>query len=134
MQVGSPTEVYEHPVNPFVYDFLGNVNLFHGRVDAGIPYIGAGATGASGKSAVLYVRPHQLDISHRPDGNNHLQAKIQHINSAGPLVKIELTTSAGESVRVELTQERFRALALERDHEVFVSLKEAQFFAEDYSI
>jgi sulfate transport system ATP-binding protein len=27
-QVGSPESVYEHPANPFVYGFLGNVNLF----------------------------------------------------------------------------------------------------------
>ena len=32
-QVGSPDEVYHHPLTPFVYNFLGNVNLFHGRID-----------------------------------------------------------------------------------------------------
>ena len=31
-QLGTPEEVYERPTNPFVYDFLGNVNLFHGRI------------------------------------------------------------------------------------------------------
>jgi sulfate/thiosulfate transport system ATP-binding protein len=31
-QIGSPEEVYHHPVSPFVYDFLSNVNLFRGRV------------------------------------------------------------------------------------------------------
>ncbi|MDC4227294.1 MAG: ATP-binding cassette domain-containing protein [Candidatus Manganitrophus sp.] len=34
-QVGTPEEVYDHPASPFVYDFLGNVNLFHGRVGEG---------------------------------------------------------------------------------------------------
>ena len=34
-QVGTPTEVYDQPVNPFVYDFLGNVNLFRGRIHRG---------------------------------------------------------------------------------------------------
>src|SRR3954468_23954464 len=34
-QVGTPEEVYEHPANPFVYHFLGNVNLFHGRLSGG---------------------------------------------------------------------------------------------------
>src|SRR3712207_7140409 len=34
-QIGTPTEVYEHPANKFVYNFLGNVNLFHGRVESG---------------------------------------------------------------------------------------------------
>ena len=34
-QIGSPEEVYDHPNSPFVYDFLGNVNLFHGRLQNG---------------------------------------------------------------------------------------------------
>src|SRR5947207_11817959 len=52
-QVGAPDEVYNHPASPFVYNFLGNVNLFHGRVDDGKTYIQETATGQ-----VLYVRPH----------------------------------------------------------------------------
>ena len=32
-QLGTPEEVYEHPANPFVYNFLGRVNLFHARTD-----------------------------------------------------------------------------------------------------
>jgi ABC-type sulfate/molybdate transport systems ATPase subunit len=39
-QVGTPEEVYDRPANPFVYNFLGNVNLFHGRVDKGEARIG----------------------------------------------------------------------------------------------
>ena len=31
-QIGTPDEVYEHPATPFVYGFLGDVNLFHGRI------------------------------------------------------------------------------------------------------
>ena len=29
-QIGTPGEVYDHPAGPFVYEFLGHVNLFHG--------------------------------------------------------------------------------------------------------
>src|SRR6202049_3379710 len=39
-QLGTPDEVYENPATPFVYEFIGNVNLFHGRDG--------------------YVRPHDL--------------------------------------------------------------------------
>ena len=31
-QIGAPQHVYDQPASPFVYGFLGNVNLFHGRV------------------------------------------------------------------------------------------------------
>lgn len=33
-QVGTPDDVYHHPVNGFVYDFMGNYNEFEGRRDA----------------------------------------------------------------------------------------------------
>src|SRR5262250_690004 len=39
-QVGTPDAVYESPATPFVYDFLGSVNLFHGRVHRGRVQIG----------------------------------------------------------------------------------------------
>ena len=40
-QAGTPEELYHHPATPFVYNFLGNVNLFHGRVHDGKVYIAA---------------------------------------------------------------------------------------------
>ena len=71
-QIGTPEEVYENPQTPFVYDFLGNVNLFRGRLQNGklkqgsfeIQVLGQG----NGKDqstlsdAVGYVRPHDIDI------------------------------------------------------------------------
>ncbi len=53
-QVGSPDEVYNHAATPFVYNFLGNVNLFHGRIDNGQAYIDGEATEKSGN---LVFRP-----------------------------------------------------------------------------
>ena len=35
-QLGTPDQVYNAPASPFVYGFLGNVNLFHGRVHDGV--------------------------------------------------------------------------------------------------
>jgi sulfate/thiosulfate transport system ATP-binding protein len=39
-QVDTPEELYNNPATLFVCDFLGNVNLFHGRVENGNVYIG----------------------------------------------------------------------------------------------
>src|SRR5512146_811600 len=36
-QVGTPDEVFHHPANEFVLNFLGRVNLFHGRIEGGKP-------------------------------------------------------------------------------------------------
>ena len=49
-QDGPPDEVYDHPATPFVLQFLGDVNLFHGRL------------GQGKGTDVSFVRPHELDI------------------------------------------------------------------------
>ena len=38
-QIGAPDDVYNHPATSFVFNFLGSVNLFHGRIDNGTTYI-----------------------------------------------------------------------------------------------
>lgn len=54
-QVGTPDEVYDKPATPFVLQFLGDVNLFHGRRDH--------APGQPVETKdVTYVRPHEIDI------------------------------------------------------------------------
>ena len=122
-QVGSPDEVYNHPATPFVYNFLGNVNLFHGRIDEGKTYIPDRQTGH-----VVYVRPHALDIDRQANGDGNFRARIKHINAAGPLVKVEAVTEWGDPVHIELSQERFRSLQLVRDEAVFVIPKDVKIF------
>lgn len=122
-QVGSPDEVYNHPASPFVYNFLGNVNLFHGRVDNDKTYIHNSATGN-----LVFVRPHLLDIARQPDGPNHFRATTKHINAAGPLVKIEAVTEWGAPVHIEMSQERLRDLRLVKDEVVFIVPKEVAVF------
>ncbi|MDZ7288693.1 MAG: sulfate ABC transporter ATP-binding protein [candidate division KSB1 bacterium] len=128
-QIGTPEEVYNQPATPFVYNFLGNVNLFHGRVENNQIYIGdmvmelPESSQADVKTATVYVRPHLLDIEQYPNHKNHFRARVKHINSAGPQVKVELATEWGDPVHVEISQERYRSLQLQRDLEVFVSPK-----------
>src|SRR5690242_4217427 len=122
-QVGSPDEVYNHPASPFVYNFLGNVNLFHGRVEEDKTYIHEAETGH-----VVYVRPHLLDIARLPNGGSHFRARIKHINAAGPLVKVEAIAEWGDPVRIELPQERFQSLQLTKNEEVFIIPKDVKVF------
>ncbi len=125
-QVGSPEEVYNHPATPFVYNFLGNVNIFHGRVDEGKAYIQASDTGS-----LAFVRPHLLEITRQPNGANHFRATTTHINAAGPVVKIEAITEWGAPVHVEMSQERFRALNLGKNEQVFVTPKDIMVFRKE---
>jgi sulfate transport system ATP-binding protein len=138
-QVGTPEEVYHHPANAFVYHFLGNVNLFHGRIEAGKLYLGdtdmeMDATHArvegsdENRKAVLAVRPHMLEILLVPNGGRQFPATVRSMNPAGPQVKIELTTAWGDRVQVEMGHERFRTLALAPGKQVFLRPKEEKLF------
>jgi sulfate transport system ATP-binding protein len=136
-QVGNPGDVYHHPANPFVFNFLGNVNLFQGRVEEGVAYVGSMSMDLSDPAhpdadkAVVYVRPHLFEVHHHPIGERSFRATVNHVNPAGPVVKVEVTTEWGALVQVELPQERYCALSLRKGDEVFLSPREFKIFAEE---
>ncbi len=74
------------------------------------------------------MRPHLLEIHRSPMAASHFRATIKHINSAGPLVKIEALTEWGAPVHVEMSQEKFRELQLTKEETVFIIPKELKVF------
>jgi sulfate/thiosulfate transport system ATP-binding protein len=132
-QIGTPADVYHHPASPFVYQFLGNVNLFHGRVEDGHVMIEGAPVeleesvhrnGTARERADVYVRPHQLEIGLEPSGGNEFRATVVQVNSAGPKVKVELITEWRDPVFAEIDHDRFDALKLHKGQRVFARPKE----------
>jgi sulfate transport system ATP-binding protein len=117
-QVGSPQEVFDHPATSFVMGFLGHVNIFHGRVEAGRP-------------ATAYVRPHELDVSRAAEGDSGMWATVRHVNAAGALVKLELQTEDGGVLRVDLSPERYAALRPQIGERLYVQPRRLRVFVED---
>ncbi|MCC6573220.1 MAG: sulfate/molybdate ABC transporter ATP-binding protein [Planctomycetes bacterium] len=131
-QVGTPVDVYHRPATPFVYAFLGDTNVFHGRLEDGSPVlVGGEPPSEKQETARMYVRPHLMDIEHDRASVESVPAKVMHINAAGPTVKVELETPLGEAIMVELTQDRFLELKLERGTEVFATPRQQQLFKKD---
>jgi spermidine/putrescine transport system ATP-binding protein len=67
LQVGSPHEIYNRPVNRFVADFIGETNFLSGQVEDGEVRIGSGdhlAVHLSGQTGAvtLAIRPEQIKI------------------------------------------------------------------------
>ncbi|HTA95256.1 MAG TPA: sulfate ABC transporter ATP-binding protein [Verrucomicrobiae bacterium] len=139
-QIGTPEEIYDHPASPFVYDFLGNVNLFSGRVREGTVTIGdtkfdapetAGETDAD---TVAFVRPHDIRITREP-GEKTFPARIVRSNAAGPMANLELERLDGSGqFTAQLSKEEFQQLQLKAGEQVFVELKNVKFFSDDFSI
>jgi sulfate transport system ATP-binding protein len=124
-QVGTPEEVYHHPVNPFVSRFIGEVNLFHERTED---------DHTEQTNGTVFVRPHLLKVHRNNPGTQSFSATVEHINPAHSVVKIELRTPTGDLVRAEMTHEELAELNLQRGQEVFLTFKSFQVFEEDYAI
>jgi sulfate/thiosulfate transport system ATP-binding protein len=131
-QIGTPDEVYENPATPFVYHFLGDVNVFHGRMSQDRP-AGEEASGqemdASGEQEVTFVRPHDLELSLSRTTPTQLEATVRFVITAGSRVRLELASKdSSQIISVELTRERYRELKLQQGDVVFVHPKQLQVF------
>lgn len=141
-QVGTPREVSEQPATPFVMDFIGNANIFVGRVQNGHAYFGTASIPSPEHSdprpriATVYVRPHELEVERTPRGESSLRAKVARINEAGSIARLLLTSDElGMALDVELSRARHGELELRTDETVYVSPRAARVFVpEDYSI
>lgn len=140
-QIGTPEEVYEHPKSPFVYDFLGNVNLFRGRVENGKLKQGefeihVQSQVDSREEAIGYVRPYDIHIEKTQESNDTVAASIVHIHVIGPIVQIELKRDdVDEFLEAELTKEKFHDLQIQKGDTVYIRPKQLKLFIpEDYSI
>ena len=134
-QVGSPTEVFQHPANDFVMRFLGHVNVLDAQVEAGRARVGSttieipNAEPQLGRGRV-YVRPHEVEVGRAPNENT-VPATVVRVTPLGSGLKIELVVPAlGQHVRADVDWERGSALGLRDGDEVFVSLRRARVFAD----
>lgn len=140
-QVGSPDEVFHQPRTPFVMEFLGHVNVFHGRVDTdqasvqGIPLaLGDGCPRGGNGEARLFVRPHQFFVStHSRDGGD-FRGRVEYLNTAGAVVRLEVLTEAAGRLTIELSQEEYGRLGVQAGSTVYVRPREVHVFPADFSI
>jgi sulfate/thiosulfate transport system ATP-binding protein len=103
-QVGSPQQVWDHPASPFVYGFLGDVNLFRGRAHEGEVQLegmhlkSPEHADVQNAKAFAYVRPHDLDVRRyvpgqgldaagRPRG---IVVQLTRAIVVGPIARLEL--------------------------------------------
>jgi putrescine transport system ATP-binding protein len=114
LQVGSPREVYEFPQTRFVADFIGNVNLFDGKLSVdepdhcaietalGLVHVGHGVSGSLGMDVSVAVRPEKIEISkERPtDAHNVFSAKVKEIAYFGSYNTYIVQTDSGKKVKV----------------------------------
>ncbi|SEA60450.1 sulfate/molybdate ABC transporter ATP-binding protein [Alkalimonas amylolytica] len=132
-QDGTPEQVYDNPANPFVYEFLGNVNLFHARVKASGETKFTSASDDSAQQGdeqdgLAYVRAHEIEVltSAEPDA---LPVTLDLITMVGPTARLEvLNQQDGKLVHIELPKEQFKALNLKSGDAAWIKPKYSQVF------
>ena len=110
-QEGTPDEVYDHPATPFVLQFLGDVNLFRGRLSHGpASEVDTQESMPPLDEEISYVRPHELEIIGTPDEGS-LPATLMQTLTVGPRTRMEFKRTDGDSyVDVELPRSEYLEL------------------------
>ena len=146
-QVGSPQEVWDHPASPFVYGFLGDVNLFHGRAHEGLVHLeglqlaSPEHADARNAKAYAYVRPHDLDVQRVGAGaaGEGLLAQLSRAIVVGPIARLELIPQAGHQasgenrdsiIEAQIPAQQFKEMGLCEGEMLVVTPRRARVFVE----
>ena len=123
-QIGTPSEIYERPQTPFVADFIGDTNLFSGRVEAldatsqlivtqtglkieAYPSPPTQTTPNSdiqvGDAVVVSVRPEKISINPYPVGGavNCFEGRIINTMYLGTHLQYIVQLLSGEQLTVQ---------------------------------
>ncbi|MDH0202003.1 sulfate/molybdate ABC transporter ATP-binding protein [Comamonas aquatica] len=155
-QEGTPQEVWNNPASPFVYGFLGDVNLFKGRaqdghvvLDDGTQLASSDAAGAVDRNAFAYVRPHELEVERyspgqNTDGNGRQTGMVVQLSRAivvGPIARLELipaddTQSADNAsserlIEAQIPAQQFHEMALREGETLVVTPRRAKVFLDE---
>jgi putrescine transport system ATP-binding protein len=135
LQVGSPEEVYEHPATRFVAGFIGNVNMFDGKLSVdetdhcavataiGEMHLDHGVSGKLNMPVGFAVRPEKIEINKvRPaDVNrNVFTGKVKEIAYFGSYNTYIVVAGDGSLVKItEANTSRHDLSSITWDDNVF---------------
>lgn len=129
-QSGPPEEVYDHPANPFVYSFLGNVNLFHARLEEGA--LSLPMREKNDGDSTLFIRPHDISIAPDNADGKGIAARVVAHKVLGNRVRVTLKTEEGErEVEAEIEKKEWNALKEADLSRVYLQILGAKIYTPD---
>lgn len=136
-QIGTPEQIYEHPANKFVYQFLGDVNIFRGKVDNGRFDFSGNLFDSPKYESVLnagaigYIRPHEIELSKQAD-SNLIPAKVVSTRSSGSIIRVELKRDDdGEPVFAEIKKNIYKSLDISCNDQVYINIADMKVFLDE---
>ena len=76
----------------------------------------------------VYVRPHDLDLTHERNGKPSWPGRVVRVTPLGAFVRLDVELADGNSVRVELTRQRYAALEPRVGDSIFVAPRDLKVF------
>lgn len=137
-QIGTPKEIYEFPVSSFVARFVGNTNLFKGKIqikqnesylaidDLGLFHIAIPANkpwAVEGKEVLMSLRPEKIDISKEKLAgfSNTIQGTVASIVYHGHSTQYNVRVSDARIVHVfEQNEKHFVQDTIDYDDVVYL--------------
>ena len=112
-QVGTPDEIYDTPVSPFVFGFIGQSNILQVRIENGQLWIddrsiGISAQGEKDGTAQLYFRPHDIELLDGCGGCIAGLVTASRRVASTRHVELEIGPSQGK-IEIELPPEKIAA-------------------------
>ena len=117
LQLGTPTEIYEHPQTRFIADFIGNVNMFDGKLVTDEPdhcevqtadalfHIGHGISGTLNMELGIALRPEKMTLTegHQSHPYNALLGTVSGRSYMGSYTAYELQLPSQQRIRVTVS-------------------------------
>ncbi|WP_373539480.1 sulfate/molybdate ABC transporter ATP-binding protein [Chamaesiphon sp.] len=120
-QVGTPAEVYNHPVNTFVMSFIEPVNILPSNSNIFQNHQLETA------NLQMFLCPQDVAID-TGSSTTAVTAKVNRVTHIGSEIQAELALADGRVITAHLTREHFDELQLAPHQQVFVKPKEAKSF------
>ncbi|KFZ37561.1 sulfate ABC transporter ATP-binding protein [Shewanella mangrovi] len=135
-QINTPAELYAQPNSRFVFDFLGNVNVFNAnwqqpRWQNDAAFLVPPEQPELQQSGAIYVRSHELELADKPNSQACLPFDIVAITPIGAEVRLELAPRGWHSDELweaRFTHQRLKQLGLEKGSQVFATPQTGYFF------
>ena len=147
LQIDNPVEIYEKPKSRFVADFIGESNIFEGKIktmEDGILHAECkqgdcllyGKGFEAGEDIFISVRPEYLMLSKEKQEGFSLKAKIIDYVFMGTLVKAILLTEDGKEIKYSRFEKNQSLdigdeVYLYWDYDKGVAIKKTSFDEED---
>jgi putative spermidine/putrescine transport system ATP-binding protein len=125
VQIGSPSDIYENPTDPFIAGFVGRINSFSGKVQDGQPPIALLDIGqvriqlprvvVPNRPILIMVRPHRIELRAQTKGEankstnvsrNTLTGRVQKVVYVGDFIQYQIKTIGPNLLCEQSTQTR----------------------------